>query len=60
MLKPYLVIGIAPPKLPPKKTNVLACSTTAKENSSSRATANENARQGSLLSSCIFVKVVYK
>ena len=51
MLKPYLVKGIAPPKLP-QKTHVLAWSTTTNENSSSRATANEN--------TCVFLEVVKK
>ena len=60
MLKPYLVKGIAPPNLPPKKTHVFACSTTANENSFSRATVNENARHVSLLTSCVFLEVVKK
>ena len=57
MLKPYLVKVIAPPKLP-QKTHVLAWSTTTNENSSSRETANENARHVSLLTSCVFLEVV--
>ena len=62
MLKPYLIKGIAPPNLPPppKKNHVIACSTTANENSSSRATAKENARHVSLLTSCVFLEVVKK
>ena len=60
MLKPYFLQGVAPPSPPQKKNHVLACSTTANENSSSHATANEDARHVSLLTSCIFLEVVNK